>query len=93
MLVRIGLLYFGKKNKIIYFNSFAVEIVSEEIKEFIGNKNIKANIFRLQVNNSIKCGYFCIRFIDFMFACKKRIDFTSMFSTYNFEKNDDIILN
>ena len=33
------------KNTVIHFDSFGVEHVPEEIKEFIGNKNIKANIF------------------------------------------------
>ena len=36
---------FCKKNEMVYFNSFGVEYIPEEIKEFIGNKNIKANIF------------------------------------------------
>ena len=36
---------FCKKSEIVYFNSFGVEHIPEEIKEFIGNKNIKANIF------------------------------------------------
>ena len=36
---------FSNRNEIVYFNSFGVEHVSEEIKEFIGNKKIKANIF------------------------------------------------
>ena len=36
---------FCNRNKIVYFDSFGVEHVPEEIKEFIGNKNIKANIF------------------------------------------------
>ena len=30
-----------KKDEIIYFDSFGVEYLPEEIKEFIGNKNIK----------------------------------------------------
>ena len=42
---------FCNRNDIVYFNSFGVEHVPEEIKEFIGNKNIKANIFRVQANN------------------------------------------
>ena len=46
-----------KKDEIIYFDSFGVEYLPEEIKEFIGNKNIKANIFRIQASNSIMCGY------------------------------------
>ena len=68
ILVHIGLLYFVKKNKIVYFDSFGVEHILKEIKEFIGNKNIKANIFRVQANNSVMCGYFCTGFIDFMLA-------------------------
>ena len=68
----------------VYFDSFRVEHVPEEIKEFIGNKNIKANIFRVQANNSIMCEYFCIGFIDLMPAGKNLIDFTRMFSPYDF---------
>ena len=34
-------------------------------------------------------GYFCIGFIPFMFAGKTLIDYTSLFSPYGFEKNDD----
>ena len=46
----------------------------------------------MQADNSIMCGYFCIGFIDFMLAGKSLIDFTGMFSPYDFKKNDDIIL-
>ena len=38
------------------------------------------------------CGYFCTRFIDFMLAGKTFIDYTNLFSPYNFNKNDSIIL-
>ena len=62
---------FCKRNEIVYFDAFGVEHVSEEIKEFIGNKNIIANIFRVQANNSIMCRSFCIGSIDFMLAGKK----------------------
>ena len=40
---------FYRRSEIIYFDSFGVEHVPEEIKEFIGNKNIKANIFRVHL--------------------------------------------
>ena len=66
MQVHIGLLYFVKKKEIVYFNSFGVEHIPEDIKEFIENKNIKGNIFQIQENSSIICWYFCIGFIDFM---------------------------
>ena len=83
---------FCKKSKIVYFDSFSVEHIPEEIKEFIRNKNIKANTFRVQANNSVQCGYFCIGFIDSMLAGKKLTDFTTLFSPYDFNKNDNIIL-
>ena len=38
------------------------------------------------------CEYFSIAFIDFMLADRKLIDFTSLFSPHDFEKNDSIIL-
>ena len=83
---------FCNKNEIAYFDSFGVEHVPEKIKEFVGNKNIKASIFRVQANDSVMCGYYFIGFIDFMLAGKKLIYFTNMFSPHDFEKNDDIIL-
>ena len=82
---------FCNKSEIVYFNSFGVEHVPEEIKKFIGHKNIKANIFRVQANNSIMCGYLCIGFIDFMLVGKKLTGFTILFSPHDFEKNDEII--
>ena len=81
-----------KNTEITYFDLFGVEHVPKEIKRFIKHKNIKANIFRIQADSSMVCGYFCIGFIDFMFAGKKLIDFTILFSPYYFKKNDDIIL-
>ena len=78
------------RNEIVDFDSFGVGHVPEEIKEFVGNKNIIANIFRVQANNSVMRGYFCIGFI----GCigKKLTDFASMFPPYDFKKNEDIIL-
>ena len=83
---------FCKKSETVYLDSFGVEYVPEEIKKFIENKNIKANIFRVESNDSIMCGYLCIGFIDFMLAGKKLTDFRGMFSPYDFERNDCIIL-
>ena len=84
--------FYTKNNEVIYFDSFGIEHVPEEVKNFIGNKDIKTNIFRIQAYNSILCDYFCIGSIDFMLASKTLINFTSLFSPHNFEKNDKIIL-
>ena len=77
---------FCNRNEIVYFDSFGVEHIPEEIKKFIGNKNIKTNIFRVQEINSVMCGYFCIGFIDFMLAGKKLIDYTNLFSPNDLKK-------
>ena len=46
----------------------------------------------MQANNTVMCGYFYIGFIDVMLADKKLADFTNLFSPYDFDKNDQIIL-
>ena len=38
------------------------------------------------------CGYFCIRFIDFMLKGKSLLDYTNLFSPNNYEGNDKIML-
>ena len=58
-------LYVNKK-VVTYFDSFGVEHIPKEIKKFIDNRDIIANIFRLQAYDSVMCRYFCIGFIDFM---------------------------
>ena len=83
---------FCNRNEIVYFDSFGVEHVPEKIKKFVGNKNITANLFRVQANNSVMCGYFYTGFIDFMLAGKKLTDYTNMFSPYDFKKDGDVIL-
>ena len=83
---------FCNRSETVYFDSFGVKHVPEEIKEFIRNKKIKANIFQVLANISVMCGYFCIGFIDFTLPGKKLTDFTSLFSPYDFDKNDNIIL-
>ena len=89
------------KNNITYFDSFGVEHIPKEVMKFIGhpsssaslNKNIKTNIFRIQAYDSIRCGYFCVGFINFMFEGKILTEYMNLFSPNNFIKNDNIILN
>ena len=67
------------------------EYIPKEIKKFIGNKNIKTNIYRTQANDSTMCGYFCIGFIDFMLKGKSLLDYTNLFSANEYTNNDKII--
>ena len=79
-----------QNNDVTYFDSVNI---TEEIKTFIGNKNVKTNMFRIQAYDSIMCGYFCIRFIGFMLARKILTDFSNLFSLNNFKRNNDVIPN
>ena len=84
---------YALNNNVTYFDSFGVEHILKKIIKFIGNRNIKTNIFRIQAHNPVMCGYLCIGFINFMLERKTLTDFTNLFSTNNFKKNDDMILN
>ena len=90
-----------KNNNITYFDSFGVEHIPNEIAKFIRRpssstslrKNKITNIFRIQADDSITCGYFCIGFINFMFKGKPLTEYTNIFSPNDFKRNDDTILN
>ena len=79
-------------NEIKYFYSFGVEHIPKEIKKIIANKNIIANIYRIQANDWIMCRYFCIGFIDLMLKGKSLLDYTNLFSPDEYEKNNKMIL-
>ena len=81
-----------QNNDVPYFNSFGVEHIPKEIRTFIGNKNIKTNIFRIQDYVSTMCRYLCTGFIDYMLAGKILTEFANLFSPNNFKRNDYIIL-
>ena len=83
---------FVDNGRAIYFDSFGVEHMPKEIKKFLRNKDIHANIFRVQPADSVLCGYYCIKFLDFMFAGKTLMDFTSLFSPTDFIANDKKVL-
>ena len=90
-----GIALYVQNNDVTYFDSLWVEHISQEIRTFIRNKNIKTNIFRIQAYDSIMCKYLCLGGIDFMLSGKTLIEFTNLFNIFsinNFKKNDDIIL-
>ena len=85
-------LYVNNKT-VTYFDYFGIEHIPKEIRVFIGDKDIIANIYRIQSYDLIKCGYYCIGFINYMFKGKNLTDFTNLFLPNSFKKNDDIVLN
>ena len=67
-----------------------MEHIQKEIKKFIENKNVITNIYRIQAYDSIMCGYFCIKFIDFSLKDKLLLCYTNLFSPDDYDKNDKI---
>ena len=78
-------------NNVTYFDSFGVDIPKKS--KIIGNKNVIRNIWRVLSYHSIMCGYICIRFSDFKLKGKGSIEYTNLFSPYDYGKNNKIILN
>ena len=62
-------LYVNSKT-VTYFDSFGIEHISKEVKKIVNNKNIIANIFRIQAYDSVMYGFFCTGFINYMFIGK-----------------------
>ena len=67
---------------VTYFDSFGVEHIPKEIRKFIGNTH------RIQVYNSIMCGYFYFGFIHFMLKGKNSLEYTNLFSSNECKRND-----
>ena len=82
---------FVKLKYTVYFDSFGIEHMPKEINKFIGNNDIKINIFRIQAYDSIMCRYFCIEFINYMIKGKTLLDYTNLFSPNDFKKNGQVI--
>ena len=65
---------FVKPKYTVYFDSFGIEHIPKEINKFICSKelgsavnnDIKSNIFRIHVYDSIMSRYICIEFINYM---------------------------
>ena len=69
-----------------------LSIFQNKFKKLIDNKNIISNIYKIQANDSLMSGYFCIGFIDFRLKGKRLLDYTSLISPKKFENNVEIIL-
>ena len=76
----------------IYLDSSEAEHIPEENKNFIENKNIIRNIFRIQDYSFIMCRYFCIGIVDFKLKSKRLLDYTNLLSPNEYKMNDKIIL-
>ena len=79
-----------EKNTSVYFDSFGIEYIPQEVLNKIKGKSITRNIFRIQFDDSIVSGFYCIAFIEYMLA-GKTLDYTDLFSTKDYQKNDKMV--
>ena len=60
---------FIDRNLAVYFDSFEIENISLEALNKIKDKSIIHNIFRIQDNESITCGFLLYHF-HWLYACR-----------------------
>lgn len=66
-----GISMCANDKRVIYFDSFGVEHISEEVKRFIGDKTILTKIFRIQqASDSIMRGAFPLDLLSLCSAIK-----------------------
>ena len=68
-----------------------MEYISQEILCKVRDKSITHNIFRMQDNKSVMCGFYCIAFIECMLAGKTLLHYTNLFFQNVYKKNEKII--
>ena len=55
---------FVERNTVMYFDSFGIDYTPQEVLNKIKDKSITHNIFRIQSDNSVMCGFYGIAFIN-----------------------------
>ena len=80
---------FIDRNLAVYFDSFGIEYIPQEVLNKIRDKSTTQNIFRIQDSESFMFGFYNIAFIRCMLAGKTLLDYTNLFSPNG--QNDKMI--
>ena len=95
MIIKIVKAHIGFRNlltEIQLYTLILLECISLEVLNKIReDKSIIHSIFRIQDNESIMCGIYCIAFIEHMPAGKFLLDCTNLLSPNDYKKNDSVI--
>ena len=73
------------------FDSFEIEYIPQNALNKIKDKSLIHTIFRIQFDDSIMCGLYCITFMKYMIAGKQLLDYYNLFSPNDYQKNCKII--
>ena len=65
------------------FHSFGIEYIPQEV---LRKSKITHNIFRIQDDDSVICGFYCIAFIEYMIAEKALLDYTKIVFRNGYKK-------
>ena len=64
----------------MHSDSFRIEYIPQKVLDKIKDKSITHNIFRIQDNDSVMCGFYFITFIEYMLSGKTLLNYTNLFS-------------
>ena len=78
------ILLFIDRNLAVFLDSVGIQYIPPEVLNKI--KSITYNIFRIQDNESIMCGFYRIAFIEYMLAGKTLLDYTNLFSPNDYRR-------
>ena len=53
--------------------------------------NLSRTTFRIQSDDSIMCGFYCIAFIEYMITGNTLLNYANLFSPNDYQNNDKII--
>ena len=67
---------FIDRNTAVYFDSFGIEYIPQEVLNKIRDKSITHNIVTIQDDNSVMCAL---------------LDYTNLFSPNHYKKNENVI--
>ena len=79
----IGFHFLLTKITVVCSDYFGVEYIPQKVLNKITDKSITQNTFRIQDNESIMCGFYCIVFIEYIFDGKAFLDYTNLYIYIN----------
>ena len=72
------------RNTAMYFDSFEIEYIPQEVLNKMKDKSITHNMFRVNSDESAVCQLYCIVFIEYVVVTL--LDYTNLFSSNNFKR-------
>ena len=84
------ILLFVDRNTAVFFDSFGIKYISQEVLNKVKDKLITHNIFRIPDMRGFICGFYCTAYVEYMLSGKFLLDYTNFFSPNGYKKNGKI---